>query len=43
MNLQEMIVTDAEGKIETAEGKDLTGSCIQGEDIYSFYAIKQKK
>ena len=42
MNLQEMIVTDAEGKIETAEGKDLTGSCIQGEDIYSFYAIKQK-
>ena len=41
MILQEMIVTDAEGKVETARGEDLTGRCIQSEDMYSFYAIKQ--
>ena len=41
MILQEMIVTDAEGKIKTATGKILTGQCIQSEDMYSFYAIKQ--
>ena len=41
MNLQEMVVTNAEGKIQTADGKDLTGQCIQSEDMYSFYAIKQ--
>ncbi len=41
MILKEMIVTDAEGKIETAKGEDLRGQCIQSEDMYSFYAIKQ--
>ena len=41
MNLQEMIVTDSEGKIQTADGNDLTGQCIQSEDMYSFYAIKR--
>ncbi|MBR4126462.1 MAG: hypothetical protein IKR09_02655 [Alphaproteobacteria bacterium] len=41
MNLQEMIVTDSEGKIQTADGNDLTGQCIQSEDMYSFYAIKK--
>ncbi|MBR4126296.1 MAG: hypothetical protein IKR09_01800 [Alphaproteobacteria bacterium] len=41
MNLQEMVVTNAEGKIQTADGKDLTGQCIQSEDMYSFYAIKK--
>lgn len=41
MILQEMIVTDSEGKIQTADGNDLTGQCIQSEDMYSFYAIKR--
>ena len=41
MILQEMIVTNAEGKIRTANGEDLTGQCIQSEDMYSFYAIKR--
>ena len=34
MNLEEMIVNDSNGKI----GK--VGQCIQGEDIYTFYAVK---
>ncbi len=41
MLLKEMIVTDADGKIENAKGEKLTGKCIQSEDMYSFYAIKQ--
>ena len=41
MILQEMIVTNAEGKIKTATGEDLTGRCIQSEDMYTFYAIKR--
>lgn len=41
MILQEMIVTDAEGKIATAKNEKLTGQCIQGEDVYTFYAIKR--
>ena len=41
MILQEMIVTNAEGKTQTSDGEDLTGRCIQSEDMYSFYAIKQ--
>jgi len=40
MILQEMIVTNAEGKIQTAKNEKLTGQCIQGEDVYTFYAIK---
>ena len=42
MILQEMIVTDSQGKTETVSGEDLTGQCIQSEDMYSFYAIKKK-
>ena len=42
MILQEMIVTNAEGKIETSDGTSLTGQCIRGEDIYTFYAMKKK-
>lgn len=41
MILQEMIVTNAEGKIKTADGKVLTGKCIKSEDMYSFFAIKR--
>ncbi|MBR1944986.1 MAG: hypothetical protein IJ846_01655 [Alphaproteobacteria bacterium] len=40
MNLQEMVVTNAEGKIRTEAGENLVGQCIQSEDMYSFYAIK---
>ena len=40
MILQEMIVTNAEGKLQTADGKRLTGQCIHAEDIYTFYAVK---
>ena len=41
MILQEMIVTDSEGKTQTSDGKVLSGQSIQSEDMYSFYAIKQ--
>ena len=41
MILQEMVVTNAEGKTRTAKGEDLTGQCIKSEDMYSFYAIKR--
>ena len=41
MILQEMIVTNAEGKVKTAKGDDLTGQCIKSEGMYSFYAIKR--
>ena len=41
MILQEMIVTNSEGKTKTADGKDLTGRCIKSEGMYSFYAIKR--
>ena len=40
MILQEMVVTNAQGKTETPEDGDLTGQCAEGEDIYTFYAIK---
>jgi len=49
MILQEMIVTDSEGKTTKTVKKNgqnvevsLNGQCIQGEDIYTFYAIKSK-
>ena len=41
MILQEMIVTDSEGKTQTSDGKVLSGQSIQSEDMYSFYAIKR--
>ena len=41
MILQEMIVTDSEGKTKTADGKDQTGQCIECGDEYTFYAIKR--
>ena len=41
MILKEMIVTNSEGKTETADGKKLIGQCIQNEDMYSFFAIKR--
>ena len=41
MILQEMIVTDGDGKTQTSDGKVLSGQCIQSEDMYSFYAIKR--
>ncbi len=41
MILQEMIVTNAEGKTETSDGTSLLGRMIQSEDMYSFYAIKR--
>ncbi len=41
MILMEMVVTDADGKTETAEGTKLTGKYIRGEDVYTFFAIKQ--
>ena len=41
MILQEMVVTNAEGKVKTAKGENLTGQCIHGEDVYTFYAIKK--
>ncbi|MBR1944800.1 MAG: hypothetical protein IJ846_00695, partial [Alphaproteobacteria bacterium] len=40
MILQEMVVTNAEGKIRTEADENLVGQCIQSEDMYSFYAIK---
>ena len=40
MIVKEMIVTDADGKTETSSG-NLSGTCIKGDDIYTFYAIKQ--
>ena len=40
MILQEMVVTDSEGKIKTADGEELAGQCIHAEDIYTFYAVK---
>ena len=49
MILQEMIVTNAEGKTEKLVEKDgkkveesLVGQHIKSEDMYSFYAIKKK-
>ena len=41
MILQEMIVTNAEGKVKSADGTDLTGQCIQCEGMYTFFAIKR--
>ena len=41
MILQEMIVTNSEGKTETPEDGDLTGRCFEGEDVYTFYAVKK--
>ncbi len=41
MILQEMVVTNAEGKTETSDGTSLLGRMIQSEDMYSFYAIKR--
>ena len=41
MILQEMVVTDSEGKTKTADGKNQIGQCIHGEDVYTFYAIKK--
>ena len=41
MILQEMVVTNAEGKVKTAKGENLTGQRIHGEDVYTFYAIKR--
>ena len=41
MILQEMIVTDSEGKTKSADGKDQTGQCIRSEDVYTFFAIKR--
>ena len=35
MILQEMIVTDADGKIDKA------GQCVKEKDIYTFYAVKK--
>ena len=40
MILQEMVVTNAEGKVRTAKRENLTGQRIHGEDVYTFYAIK---
>ncbi|MBO4520672.1 MAG: hypothetical protein J5787_05645 [Alphaproteobacteria bacterium] len=49
MILQEMIVTDGEGKtskIVQKNNKDveesLAGECIQSEDMYTFFAVKKK-
>ena len=41
MILQEMIVTNAEGKTELSGGESLVGQMVKGEDMYSFYAIKR--
>ena len=41
MILQEMIVTNAEGKTELSGGESLVGQMVKGEDMYSFYAIKK--
>ena len=41
MILQEMIVTNAEGKTEVSGGESLVGQMVKGEDMYSFYAIKR--
>ena len=42
MILQEMIVTDSDGKTQKADGTSLMGKCISGEDVYTFYAMKKK-
>ncbi len=42
MKLEEMIVTNVEGKTGKTKDGDLNGQCIRGEDMYTFYAIKRK-